>query len=176
MSHRKKYKGYKCTNSQQGSRRCSPHSVKETRLIDIISNEIKNMIDEKIDKNKVYDRFSNIKIENNFENELKSAEKELNTLDGKFKKIYEDKLEGVLNQRNFDYMLQDIQEKQDKLIQRKNQLVNMLKKNNDGSDLLNKYKIEIDNLLEGKTIDRRLVETLVDKIVIDEVDGSKEKK
>lgn len=176
MTYRKKYKGYKCTNSQQGAQRCSPHSVKETRLIEIVSNEIKSMIDEKIDKSKVYDRFSDIKIENDFENELKSVEKELNALDGKFKKIYEDKLEGVINQRNFDSMLRDIQEKQDKLIERKDQLVNMLKKNNVDNDLLEKYKIEIDNLLEGKTIDRRLVETLVDRVIIDEVNGSKEKK
>jgi hypothetical protein len=52
----------------------------------------------------------------------------------------------------------------------------MLNKNNVDNDLVKKYKIEIDNLLEGKIIDRRLVETLVDKIIIDEVDGSKEKK
>jgi len=51
----------------------------------------------------------------------------------------------------------------------------MLKKSNVDNDLLKKYKIEIDNLLEGKTIDRRLVKTLVDKVVIDEVNGSKEK-
>lgn len=176
MSYRKKYKGYKCTNSQQGAQRCSPHSIKEARLTEIISNEIKGMIDEKIDKSKLYDRLNNIKVENDFKNELKFVEKELDVLDGKFKKIYEDKLEGIINQRNFDFMLQDIQEKQDKLIQRKNQLANMLKKNSDDSDLLNKYKIEIDNLLEAKIIDRRLVETLVDKIVIDEADGNKEKK
>lgn len=176
MAYRKKYNGYKCTNSQQGAKRCSPHSVKETRLIEIISNEIKTMIDEKIDKNKVHDRFNNIKIENDFGNELKSVEKELNALDGKFRKIYEDKLEGVVNQRNFDFMLRDVQEKQDKLIERKNQLVNMLKKDNVNNDLLKKYKIEIDNLLEGKTIDRKFVETLVDKIIIDEFNDTKEKK
>ncbi len=73
-------------------------------------------------------------------------------------------------------MLQDIQEKQDKLIERKNQLVNMLKKNDVDNDLLKKYKIEIDDLLEGKTIDRRLVETLIGKIIVDEVNESKEKK
>ncbi len=176
MAYRKKYDGYKCANSQQGAKRCSPHSVKETRLIEIISNEIKTMIDEKIDKNKVHYRFNNIKIENDFENELKSVEKELNALDGKFKKIYEDKLEGVINQRNFDSMLRDVQEKQYKLIERKNQLVNMLKKDNVNNDLLKEYKIEIDNLLEGKTIDRILVETLVDKIIIDEFNDIKEKK
>lgn len=176
MTYRKKYNGYKCTNSQQGAKRCSPHSVKESRLMEIISNEIKTMIDEKIDKDKVHDRFNNIKIENDFENELKSVEKELNALDGKFKKIYEDKLEGVINQRNLDFMLRDVQEKQDKLIERKNQLVNMLKKDNVNNDLVKKYKIEIDNLLEGKTIDRRLVETLVDKIIIDEFNDIKEKK
>ena len=169
MTYRKKYKGYKCTNSQQGAKRCSPHSIKEIRLIEIVSNEINIMIDEKIDKNKIYDKFSNIKIENDFEKELQSV-------DGKFKKIYEDKLEGVMNQRNFDFMLEDVQEKQDKLIERKNQLVNMLKKNNVDNDLMKKYKIEMDNLLNGKIIDRRLVETLIDKIIIDEIDGSKEKK
>ncbi|MDS0528420.1 recombinase family protein [Clostridium sp. SHJSY1] len=176
MTYRQKYKGYKCTNSQQGAKRCSPHSIKETRLIEIVSNEIKSMIDEKIDKNKVYNKFNNIKIENDFQNELKSVEKELNALDSKLKKIYEDRLDNVINQRNFDYMIQNVQEKQNKMIGRKNQLVNMLKKNDVDNDLLKKYKIEIDNLLEGKTIDRRLVETLIDKIIIDESNEGKEKR
>ena len=176
MAYRKKYKGYKCTNSQQGAKRCSPHSIKETSLIEIILDEIKSMIDATINKDKVYDSYNKIKIEDNFESELRSVEKELNTLDNRFKKIYEDKLEGVINERNFNHMLLSIQEKQDKLIERKDQLVNMLNKNNTENDLLKKYKGEVDNLLEGKTIDRRLVETLIDKIVIDEIEGLKEKK
>ena len=36
MSYRKKFQGYKCTNSQMGGGRCTAHSLKEEELKDII--------------------------------------------------------------------------------------------------------------------------------------------
>ena len=50
MTYRTKYKGYKCVNSQMGGKRCTPHSVKEEDLINIVLEDVKEMIDKKINK------------------------------------------------------------------------------------------------------------------------------
>ena len=91
------------------------------------------------------------------------------------KKLYEDKLEETINERNFKFMLNEIQIKQDKLIKKRDELKNLNANNGDVKELLKKHKPEMDALLNGKTIDRKLVETLIDKIVIMEDENTKEK-
>ncbi|WP_455804625.1 recombinase family protein [Clostridium butyricum] len=175
MTYRKNYEGYKCTNSQQGAKRCSPHSIKESKLIEIVSNEIKNMIDCKINKQKIYDKYNNLKIKDNILANLETVEKKLKSLDNQFKKLYEDKLEEIINERNFNFMINDIQQKQDKLIEKRDELKSLNSNDEDIRGLLEKYKPEMDALLNGKNIDRKLVETLVDKIIIKEEHNKKEK-
>ena len=175
MTYRKSYEGYKCTNSQQGAKRCSPHSIKESKLIEIVSNEIKNMVEQKSDKEEIYNKYNNLKLKNNVLNNLELAEKKLKFLDNQFKKLYEDKLEETINERNFKFMLNEIQIKQDKLIKKRDELKSLNANNGDVRELLKKYKHEMDALLSGKTIDRKLVETLIDKIVIIEDENTKEK-
>ena len=113
MSYRKKYKGYKCTNSQMGGGRCTPHSIKENYLIEEISIYIKHVIDKCIDKDKYYKKIDGIVIENEFEKELSKVDQELSILDGKFQKLYEDKLNEVISERNFVNMSTTIQTKQE---------------------------------------------------------------
>ncbi len=175
MTYRKSYEGYKCTNSQQGAKRCSPHSIKESKLIEIASNEIKNMVEQKSDKEEIYNKYNNLKLKNNVLNNLELVEVKLKFLDNQFKKLYEDKLEETVNERNFKFMLNEIQMKQDKLIKKRDELKNLNANNGDVKELLKKYKPEMDALLNGKTIDRKLVETLIDKIVIIEDENTKEK-
>jgi DNA invertase Pin-like site-specific DNA recombinase len=175
MTYRKKYGGYKCTNSQQGAKRCSPHSIKESKLIEIVSSEIKKMVCCKIDKQKVFNRYNHLKLENDILNNLELVEKKLQSLDNQFKKLYEDKIDEIINERNFKFMLNEIQLKQDKLIKKRNELRSINSNGIDINDLLKKYKSEIDDLLNGKIIDRKLVETIIDKIVITEDENKKEK-
>ncbi len=175
MTYKKKYEGYKCVNSQQGSNRCSPHSVKEEALIEIVSSDMKRFIDKKIDKEAAYNKFNNIDMENNSKEELVKVNNELSLLDLKLKRIYEDRLRGALTDRNFNNMLGYIQQQQEEVVKKKNQL--LIYKNNyeyDG-ELLLKYKPELRKFLEGEFIDRNLIETLIDKIIVEELGEKKEK-
>lgn len=176
MTYRGKYKGYKCVNSQMGGKRCTPHSVKESDLINIVSSDIKEMISSTIKKSKVYQQYNDIKIEDNLEFELKKINDEISKLDKNFRKLYEDKLEGIISEHNFNNMMSYIQREQERLLERKGQLTTRVDNSCSDNELLKRYKKELDKLLEVKEIDRNFVETLIDKIIVEEIEGSKEKK
>lgn len=174
MSYRKKYEGYKCTSSQMGGRRCTPHSVKAKDLISIMKQAVKEDIKRTINKDKYYKEIDNIKIENCFENELDSINKELDSLDRKFNQVYSDRLNGLINERNSNNILKDIQTKQEKFLQRKSELEKISSKREDNS-YYDIYKEEIDRLLNLDEIDRSLVEALIDRIEVTEIEGGKKK-
>lgn len=176
MAYRAKYKGYKCANSQMGGNRCTAHSVKEEYLISLMKANLKEMIDKNINKDKYYDSIKEINLDNNFKKELLTVENQLSTLDSKFQSLYGDKLMEVITERNFNNMVQVIQKSQEKLIKRKKELDEILINNSaDTGDILQIYKDEIEKVLEVKEIDRGLVETLVDKIIVTENKEKKEK-
>ena len=176
MTYRTKYKGYKCVNSQMGGKRCTPHSVKEEDLINIVLEDVKEMIDKKINKEKIYKEYGDIEIDDNLSIELTNLNDKISKINTKFRKLYEDKLEGIISEYNFNNMMDYIQNEQERLLERKEQLTNIVNNPSHDNELLSKYKRELDNLLELKKIDRNFVETLVDKIIVEEIDGSKEKR
>lgn len=176
MTYRTKYKGYKCVNSQMGGKRCTPHSVKENDLINIVSEDIKEMIHKTINKEKVYKKYNDIEITDDLSLELRNLNDEISKINTKFRKLYEDKLEGIISEYNFNNMMTYIQIEQERLLERKEQLTNIVNCSSNDNELLNKYKRELDNLLELKEIDRNFVETLIDKIIVEEIEGSKEKR
>lgn len=176
MTYRGKYKGYKCVNSQMGGKRCTPHSIKESDLIDVVSADIKEMIDNTINKDIVYRKYNTIEIENNLDAELNEINEEISKFDNKFRKLYEDKLEGVISDYNFNNMISYIQKEQERLLERKKQLTIIVDNSGSNNGLLKQYKEDLEKLLRGREIDRSFVETLIDKIIVEEVEGSKEKK
>lgn len=175
MTYRAKYKGYKCVNSQMGGQRCTAHGVKEEYLVEFMKKNLKEIIDKNINKDKYYDLVKDIRIDNNFEKELVTVEQQLSTLDDKFQKLYEDKLMEAITERNFSNMVAVIQDKQEKLLKRKKELDEILSNNSNVNDVLQIYKDEIEKVLEVKEIDRALVETLIDKIIVTENKEKKEK-
>ena len=175
MIYRAKYKGYKCVNSQMGGQRCTPHSLKEEYLIELIKTNLKEIIDKNINKGKYYNSIKDIRLDNNFEKELVTIRQQLSTLDSKFEKLYGDKFMEVITERNFSNMVAVIQNKQEKLLNRKKELDEILSNNSDIDDVLQIYKDEIEKVLEVREMDRAVVETLVEKIIVTENKGKKEK-
>ena len=175
LSYRKKYEGYKCTLSQSGAKRCTCHSIKEADLILQIQQDIRSMIYKSINKEKYYNKIKNIKIEEDYTKELKQIENELEKLDAKFKRMYEDKLNDLISEMNFTNFIKVVQEKQEKLIKRKEQLENIISNSEDSTDIISIYKEEIDKLFNLKEIDRSFVETIIEKIIVYEDTERKEK-
>ncbi|MCB2289261.1 recombinase family protein [Clostridium sp. CS001] len=176
MIYRAKYMGYKCANSQMGGNRCTAHSVKEEYLLTLIQTNLKKIINKSIDKDKYYYLLKDICLDYNFQKELLTVQEKLSTTDTKFQKLYEDKLMEVITERNFNNMAKAIQKSQEKLIKRKKELDEILINNEDTYDILQIYKDEIEKVLEVKEIDRGLVESLINRIIVKEDKDRKEKR
>jgi uncharacterized protein with gpF-like domain len=133
------------------------------------------MIDKSINKEKYYNKVENIKIEQDNTKELKEIGNELEKLDAKFAKMYEDKLNDLISERNFANFIKVIQEKQEKLIKRKEELENIMDNSQDNTDITSIYREELNKLFNLEEIERSFVETIIDKIVVNEDSETKEK-
>ena len=89
--------------------------------------------------------------------------------------MYEDKLNDLISERNFTNFIKVIQEKQEKLIKRKEQLENIISNSKDSTDIISIYKEELDKIFNLKEIERNFVETIIEKIIINEDSKTKEK-
>lgn len=176
MTFRKKYKGYKCTNSQIGGGRCTPHSVKEEFLKDVIVEKLKEMVDKKVNKEKLSTEvMDNIVKDDNYVDELKNINDELFKLDLKFQKLYEDKLNGVISGRNFNNIKEDIEKRQEVILSRKKTCESTARSVEEKENKFKLYRGYIDKILEFEEFDRMSVEFLVDKILVGEDALSREK-
>lgn len=168
MVYKNNYKGYKCSTSQRGGKLCTSHSVKEEKLVDIIYLDIKKMIDENIDKEKIYRDYMQLNINKNISKMLVEIERELDIMEKKIKLLYEDKVNGNINSYNFKSILNSFQQEQEDLLKRKQELNKQSDNLKVNINFKNNYEKQFKDLVEGKSIDNIMVETLVDKIIIEE--------
>ncbi len=177
MSYKKRYQGYKCTSSQMGGGRCTAHSVKEEYLKEIIIQDLIKFVEKQVNKDELYeDAKGMISKKNNYEEEIKQIDKELKKLDTQFENVYVDKLNEVINQRNFENITKGIQRRQNSLLQRKEELLELKQRHDDKDNLYKIYKDKIDKILNFQEFDRFIVESLIDKIIISEDKETRKKK
>lgn len=176
MSYRKKFQGYKCTNSQMGGGRCTAHSLKEEELKNIIITDLFQYTSTILNVQEIYSKIdkSIIKKEN-YDMKLKNIENELSKLDRQFEVLYLDKFNGKVNERNFEVLSNTIEKKQQHLINRKKEILSNLEVADNYNDKYQAYKSEIDKILSFKDLDRITVENLIEKIIISEDKETKQK-
>jgi site-specific DNA recombinase len=177
MSYRKKYEGYKCTNSQRGGGRCSTHSVKEEFLSQIIVHDLEKYVEQYINKERICKTLAEQKEKkSNKHNELDSTIRELDKLDKEFQRVYQDKLDELITERNFQNLVSSIQRRQESLVQRKEELEKLNKRLGGSNTIYDLYKDLIDKLIHFQLFQRDIVEKLIDKIIVTEDVASKSKK
>ncbi|CAG7840339.1 hypothetical protein CLOHAE12215_01763 [Clostridium haemolyticum] len=176
MSYRGDFKGYKCTNSQMGGGRCIAHSIKEEYLIKKIKEDIKRNI-YKINNKKNFYNLAELKVKKNsdYKRKLKDIDKELQILDSKFQRIYFDNLSGIINERNFKSLIACIENQQQRLISKRKDIENLYLNYNYKEKIYCQYKIQMDKILNFEEIDRFIIESLIDKIIVSENKITKEK-
>lgn len=169
MSYRVKYKGYKCTNSQMGGGRCTAHSVKEDNLKRAIISELKGFVQKYFNKQNIYEYAKGVAArQGNYDDEIDKLEREIKKYDAQFERVYMDKLSGIISQRNFETIIKTIQNKQEVLVRRKEELAELKKQNYNIEDTYKKYKDSIDRIINYQEFDRITVENLIEKIVVSE--------
>jgi len=175
MSYRKKFQGYKCTNSQIGGGRCTAHSLKEDKLKDIIIADLTQCALRELNQQDIYNKIDRlINKKENHDRKLKNIESELEKLDRQFQGLYLDKFNEKVSERNFKILSRSIEKKQQELTNRKKEILLKLEVVGN-NDIYALYKSEIDKILSFQNLDRIMVESLVEKIIISEDKQMKQK-
>jgi len=176
MSYRKKFQGYKCTNSQMGGGRCTAHSLKEDKLKDIIVANLRECILRELDSQDIYNKINKfINKKENYHNKIKTIENELKKSDRQFQELYLDKFNGKVSERNFEILTKALETKQHKMIMEKNLILEKLEVDGNYNNIYEGYKNEIDKILSFQNLDREMVESLIEKIIISEDKQMKQK-
>lgn len=171
-SGRAKY--FACHTAFFAKARCSGTYVSQKVLEKEVIKQIQGLYEKYIDVNEISDC---INFDNSFQSKtdilnqkMSNAQAELTKLENRFKSLYYDKVEGILNQDDFALLSQDCKEKRTrltKLIQEyKNELcfIDEQKSHNDEIvELIKQYK-------DIQTLDRTTVNALIDYI---EIGGTK---
>lgn len=165
MCYRKKFKGYKCTNSQKGGGVCTAHSVKEELLEEYVLGEIRVMVEragkEKLVK-KVMDEYEkNSKPKNQNKREVEWLNRELKKIETRFENMYIDKLDGKIDDDIFENM-------KGKFENQKRSLLEKIRVKNGENNNIDFGKTEelIRSIFEMKTLDRTFIENFIYKIIV----------
>ncbi|MDP4090929.1 MAG: recombinase family protein [Bacillota bacterium] len=173
MSYRKKYGGYKCSNSQKGGRLCTSHSVKEEFLRALIVSDLLEYTDSMVDKDQVY---SAVKPKAaNPELDLKRLEGCLRKLDAQFERLYTEVMNETISQRNFETAAALLQKKQHRLLREKEELQDKIKTQYNKKNPYELLVEEINKVLSLSSLDRMTVERLIERIVVSENKENKSK-
>lgn len=166
MCYRKNYKGYKCTNSQVARQKCTAHSVKEEFLMNIIKVDLKNYI-AKLNIDDFYEELIKIKNRKFDHKKLEGIESRLQVLAKKMENLYDDKINNILSEKNFYFILEEVQKEQE-LLQAEKIRVEKGIEEEFREDYYNEIKSKINNLLSFENLNRNMVELLIEKIIISE--------
>lgn len=176
LCFRNNFNGYKCTNSQTGRKKCTAHSIKEETLMDLVRADLKKYADEFVERKEFYKNLSMLTKKNSSHtSEFRIIENSINKLDKQLESIYQDKTDGVISERNFIKLIYIIQKKQENLLHRKQEIMDSDPDAKNDEDIYRSIVREVDEILNFDNIDRLLIETLIDKIVISEEKGVKKK-
>jgi site-specific DNA recombinase len=176
MSYRKNYQGYKCTASQMGGKRCTSHSIKEEALLSRVREDLKDFA-HMLDRDKFYGLIEEINIYKvNYDDELSGIDKQLNLLHKKLEMVYEDKTNGILNQKNFDSIIYGVQNKQEALEEKRREIEIRKHQFSNETSFSEGYKERINRILDMQDLDRFLLENLIESIIVSEDKGLKETK
>ena len=167
IGYRVKYKGYMCLQSQKGGKRCTTHSVKEQRLLDVVKGDLFKFA-ETIDKSTLLDKNKDLinKDNEDIRRRLKVIETELNKLDNKFRKVYDDRLNERISVRNFEIFSGELQTKQSRLQDERERSENSLISVKDIEQEYQKFRDYIEEVLSFEHLTRRNIEDLIDSITI----------
>ncbi len=177
MSYRNKYEGYKCTNSQRGGGRCSSHSIKEEFLNKVIISDLKKYVSEYLNSYEICEALVEKRMKSNKKyNKLDKVIRDLEKLDGRLEKVYEDRFDGVINEETFKTMILSLEQKQLALMGRKTQLEDTSEVLEGEEHYFQFYKEQLDKLINFEIFQANIIQKLVDKIIVTEDKEQKAKK
>lgn len=174
--NKKPYSYYSCRKyTQMGKECCSTHYIRYDTLYEFILSRIRYWADfaqqdedelltflEKSDDKK------SMSSKQKALSDLKKSEKRLKDLDALFAKLYEDRLSGKINERNFSMLTAKYQQEQDELHELVETLSAKLQEEKEDTSNKEKWIALIKQYTDPQELTAPLLNALIDKIVIHE--------
>ena len=151
-----KYSYLICNNSK-----CQNKSIRYDELKDIILNKINNLL------TKYYNYSLLLKLQSNNNqntlktNELNTIKIKLNKIDLYIKNLYEDKINSIITNENFIYLLNEYNHEK-KILEKRQYQINKDSKNN--NKIKNKYK-------KFNKLDKIILDEFINNIYIDDIEN-----
>lgn len=149
---------------------CTSHSIRMDYVENIVVNKIKKICNSYLDKENIKNvtklKIEELKNKNTYSKDLESFNLMLNKLIVEIDNIYEDKLNGLLSQDDFERIYKRKKEEKENLTKKINELKLRTESNYfDESELLNEIITKYSKI---ENVNRELLTNLVDKIEIDD--------
>lgn len=170
-SNKKEKPYYICeTYKKKGKHICTPHytlynDIYETVLLKIqeVVNAIKSDEFESQIMEEVYSEFGQ---ENNIGEQIKQIQNQMAKINSRYEQMYQDRLDGVISIERFKQMVKGDEEKLSDLKQKLNLLFEKEKSQNSAEAAKLAFIQKIKDLGNINSLDRIILNTLIDKIVI----------
>ncbi len=178
------YKYYHCSKYSQGLHQCTAHYLRYDVLYSFVLSRLQYWIEAvRHNEQAILDRLSKSTITEQAAamkratQEKRRAEKRLNELDNLLAKIYEDRLNEKINERNFSMLSQKYQQEQGELETKIEALTAQLASTKEQEDSVNKWIDLIKQFSSPTELTAELLNTLIEKILVHEAtkdaDGNK---
>lgn len=155
--------------------KCSPHYTSERKLEEAVLSRIQDLFAEvKIDKHALAKRILNsrdVQAKRTGEDKRKEAEdlrKRLRLLTKLISKLYEDWASEIISEENFKLLFRNYQEEQETCSNRVEEIERELKAINEEEGTVKQFVELVDHLSRPQHLNRELLRSLVDKIVVHE--------
>ena len=169
------YGYYHCVKNGQGLSQCSMHYIRYDVLYSFVLSRLQYWIEAvQQDEQAILDRLSKSTITEQAAamkratQEKRRAEKRLNELDNLLAKIYEDRLNEKINERNFSMLSQKYQQEQGELETKIEALTAQLASTKEQEDSVNKWVELIKQFSSPTELTAELLNTLIEKILVHE--------
>ena len=169
------YSYYHCVKNGQGLSQCSMHYVRYDVLYNFVLSRLRYWINavhqdeqaiiERLSKSNVTEQATASK---RAAQEKKRAEKRLNELDNLLAKIYEDRLNEKITERNFSMLSQKYQQEQGELETRIEALTAQLASTREQEDGITKWVELIKQFSNPAELTAEMLNTLIEKVVVHE--------
>lgn len=169
------YGYYHCVKNGQGLSQCTMHYIRYDVLYAYVLSRLQYWISEAHqDEQALLERLSKSNVTEQAAaakraaQERKRAEKRLNELDNLLAKIYEDRLNEKINERNFSMLTQKYQQEQDTLGQKIETLTAQINSTKEQEDGISKWVGLVRQFSSPTELTAALLNTLIEKILVHE--------
>lgn len=174
-SYRKNtYIMFRCKTHTLCKSKCSPHAIPYQKLYDIVFDKIRMYIKEFADfdyiNSQVKDNSKLLNKKNRLEKELSQLKKELEKQSIIFKKLYMDKINGIISQEQFIFLTQEIEKDKLKSEQRIASINKELEIFADNETLFRRKNEIIEKYKNITELNYEIISTFIDYIEIGEKD------